>query len=164
MLTLFVGRKFPDKKIVVSLVSNRIKSCGNRFCFHLDQHRLKQSDLKNLQDSPEYGDAVNRVNEALLTYNSTNDKHNFVDVYKESDYTVDGITYCVFNDLILRSIQNITEAYFVVDSTEQSISEDRLSELQVTIVERYKREWTRQNEIEQQLEQEVMEELAGELA
>ena len=42
-------------------------------------------------------------------------------------------------------------------------SEVRLSELQVTIVERYKREWARQNAIEQQIEQEVMEELALEI-
>ena len=129
----------------------------------LEQHRLKASDIKNIQDSPEYGDAVNLVKEAMLTYESSDEKYNFVDIYKESDYVCDGVTYCVFNDIILRSIQNITEAYFVVDSHEQSVSEGRLAELQVTIAERYKTEWTRQNAIEQQLEQDVMEELAGEL-
>jgi hypothetical protein len=129
----------------------------------LEQHRLKVSDSKNLQDSPEYGHAVDTVKEAMLTYNSSNDKHNFVDIYKESDYTKDGVTYCVFNDIILRSIQNITEAYFVVDSNDQPVSDNRLTELQITIAERYKAEWIRQNAIEQQIEQEAMEELAGEL-
>ncbi len=126
----------------------------------LEQHRLKASDIKNLQDSPEYSEAVNFVKEAMLTYESSDEKYNFVDIYKESDHTCDGVTYCMFNDIILRSIQNITEAYFVVDSNEQSVSEERLAELQVTIAERYKSEWSRQNAIEQQLEQDVMEELA----
>lgn len=129
----------------------------------LEQHRLKASDVKNLQDSAEYNEAVNFVKEAMLTYEASNEKYSFVDIYKESDYTCNGITYCVFKDIILRSIQNITEAYFVVDSNEQSVSEERLAELQVTIVERYKAEWVRQNAIEQQLEHAAMEELASEI-
>jgi hypothetical protein len=130
----------------------------------LEQHRLSNSDVKNIQNSFEYANAVETVKEAMITYNSSDDKHNFVDIYKETDSTVDGVTYCVFNDIILRTIQNITEAYFVVDSNDQSVSESRLSELQVTIVERYKSEWARQNAMQEQLEQEVMQELAEELA
>jgi hypothetical protein len=129
----------------------------------LDQHRLKNSDIKNIQNSPEYVDAVETVKEALATYNSSDEKHNFVDIYKETDYTVDGVTYCVFNNIILRVIQNVTEAYFVVDSSDQNVSKQRLSELQITIFERYKTEWIRQNELQHQIEQEAMEELAGEL-
>ena len=100
----------------------------------------------------------------MATYHSSDEKYNFADIYKETDYTVDDVTFCAFNNIILRVIQNITEAYFVVDSGDQNLSEQRLSELQITIVERYKSEWTRQNELQQQIEQETMEELAEELA
>lgn len=129
----------------------------------LDQHRLTASDIKVLEESPEYREAVAYVKDAMMTFESSDEKYNFVDIYKESDHIHDGVTYCVFNDIILRSIQNITEAYFVVDSNDQPVSEDRLAELHVTIVERYKAEWSRQNAIEQQIEQTAMEELAGEL-
>jgi hypothetical protein len=129
----------------------------------LQQHRLQQSDIEHIHNSPEYSLALTTVREALATYNDAEEKYNFVDLYKETDHTVEGVTYCTFNDPILRVIQNITEAYFVVDSSEQDLSEHRMAELQITIVERYKREWGRQNELQQQIEQKTMEELAGEL-
>lgn len=130
----------------------------------LDQHRLKTSDVKNIRNSLEYTTATDTVRDAMLTYASSDTKHTFVDIYKETDYTVEGVTFCMFNDIILRTIQNITEAYFIVDSNEQDVSEGRLAELKVTIVERYKAEWTRQNDMQQEIEQQVMEELAEELA
>jgi hypothetical protein len=113
----------------------------------LEQHRLRTSDICTIQHSPKYTGALEIIKEALATYDSSDKKYNFVDIYRETDYTVDRVTYCVFNDVILRVIQNITEAYFVVDSKDQDVSQNRLSELQVTIVERYKTEWTRQNEL-----------------
>jgi len=147
-------RKYP-----IGIVRSTEKVLGD-----LEQHRLGKSDVKNIQNAPEYTDALEIVKEALATYHSSDEKYNFVDIYKETDYTVDDITFCVFNNIILRVIQNITEAYFVVDSSDQNVSQSRLGELQITIVERYKTEWIRQNELQQQIEQEAMEELAGELA
>lgn len=126
----------------------------------LDQHRLRSSDVNGLRNSLEYMNALEIVREALATYNSSDEKYNFVDIYKETDATVAGVTYCVFNNIILRVIQNITEAYFVVDSSDQNLSSSRLAELQITIVERYKTEWSRQNDIQEQIEQAAMEELA----
>ncbi len=129
----------------------------------LKQHRLKESDLQILQNFSDYKRALDVVNETLFTYDSTQEKYNFVDIYKESDYTVDGTTYCAFNDIILRLIQNIMEAYFVVDS-DQKVSEKRLHELQVTITERYNTEWSRQNQLRQESDQQAMEELAAEFS
>ena len=86
-----------------------------------------------------------------------------MDIYKESDFTVEDITFCAFNDIILRLIQNITEAYFVVDSTKDNVSDNRLSEMKIMIAERYKREWIRQNEQRLEIDQQAMEELAEEL-
>lgn len=130
----------------------------------LKQHRLRDSDVQNIRNFSEYKRAVETVEQALFTYDSTKEKHNFVDIYKESDYLVDGITYCAFNDIILRLIQNIMEAYFVVDSDNDKVSETRLQELKVTITERYKTEWIRQNKLRQESDLLAMEELAEELA
>ncbi|PIE33884.1 hypothetical protein CSA56_09345 [candidate division KSB3 bacterium] len=129
----------------------------------LKQHRLRESDLQSLQNFTDYKRAVGIVNETVFTYDSTAKKYNFVDIYKETDCTVDGITYCAFNDIILRLIQNIMEAYFVVDS-DQKVSDARVHELQVTITERYKTEWSRQNQLRQESDQQAMEELAAQFA
>ena len=56
------------------------------------------------------------------------------------------------------------EAYFVVDSDNDKVSETRLQELKVTITERYKTEWIRQNKLRQESDLLAMEELAEELA
>lgn len=129
----------------------------------LTQHRLRESEIRAIHNIPEYNSAVKIVGEALATYDSSKEKYNFVDIYKETDFTVDGITYCAFNDIILRLIQNITEAYFVVDSTKENVSETRLSEMKIMIAERYKTEWIRQNELRLEIEQQAMQELAEEL-
>ena len=129
----------------------------------LDQHRLRESELQRIREFVEYKLAVDLVEEALFTYDSTKEKYNFVDIYKENDFTADGITFCAFNDIILRLIQNIKEAYFVVDSDDKKVSEGRLHELKVTITERYKTEWKRQNELRQKSDQQAMEDLAAEL-
>jgi hypothetical protein len=129
----------------------------------LDQHRLRESELQRIRDFVEYKQAVDLVEEALYTYDSTKEKYNFVDIYKEEDFTTDGITFSAFNDIILRLIQNIKEAYFVVDSDDKKVSEGRLHELKVTITERYKTEWKRQNELRQESDQQAMEDLAAEL-
>lgn len=146
-------RKYP-----IGIIRSTEKVLGD-----LEQHRLKKSDITNIQNSPEYPTALEIVQEALATYHSSDEKYNFADIYKETDYTVGDVTFCVFNNIILRVIQNITEAYFLVDSSDQNVSEHRLAELQITIIERYKSEWIRQNELQQQIEQETMEELAEEL-
>lgn len=130
----------------------------------LKQHRLRESDQQNIRNFSEYKRAVELVEEAMFTYDSTKEKHNFVDIYKESDYIVEGVTFCAFNDIILRLIQNIMEAYFVVDSDNEKVSEGRLQELKVTITERYKTEWIRQNKLRQESDQLAMEELAEEMA
>jgi len=130
----------------------------------LKQHRLRESDQQNIRNFSEYKRAVELVEEAMFTYDSTKEKHNFVDIYKESDYVMDGVTFCAFNDIILRLIQNIMEAYFVVDSENEKVSEARLQELKVTITERYKTEWIRQNKLRQESDLLAMEELAQEMA
>jgi hypothetical protein len=147
-------RKYP-----IGIIRSTEKVLGD-----LEQHKLKKSDVTNIQNSPEYISARETIQEAMAIYHSSDEKYNFADIYKETDYTVDDVTFCAFNNIILRVIQNITEAYFVVDSGDQNLSEQRLSELQITIVERYKSEWIRQNELQQKIEQETMEELAEELA
>ncbi len=129
----------------------------------LEQHRLRASDVQALRNVPEYTHATDIVEESLFTYDSSKKKYNFVDIYKETDFLVDGVTYCAFNDIILRLIQNIMEAYFVVDSDNEKVSATRLEELRITIVERYKTEWIRQNKLRQEIEQLAMEELAEEL-
>lgn len=129
----------------------------------LEQHRLRESDVQGVRNVPEYAVATEIVEESLFTYDSSKEKYNFVDIYKESDYYVEGITYCAFNDIILRLIQNIMEAYFVVDSDNEKVSKTRLEELRITIAERYKTEWIRQNELQQAIEQQAMEKLAEEL-
>ncbi len=129
----------------------------------LKQHRLRDSDQQNIRNFSEYKRAVELVEEAMFTYDSTKEKHNFVDIYKETDYVVDSVTFCAFNDIILRLIQNIMEAYFVVDSDNEKVSEGRVQELKVTITERYKTEWIRQNKLRQESDQLAMEELAQEL-
>ncbi len=129
----------------------------------LEQHRLRASEVRAISNVPEYVQALSIIEESLATYDSSDEKYNFVDIYKESDFTVDGSTYCAFNDIILRLIQNTTEAYFVVDSTKEKISELRLAEMKITIAERYKTEWIRQNELRLESEQKAMEELAEEL-
>ncbi len=129
----------------------------------LEQHRLGDSDVQGIRNFPEYKQAVGIVEEALFTYDSTAEKYHFVDIYKEADYTIDGITFCAFHDIILRLIQNIMEAYFMVDSDNQRVSETRLQELKVTITERYKTEWTRQNKLREESDKQAMEELAAEL-
>jgi hypothetical protein len=129
----------------------------------LEQHRLRDSDVRSIRNVPEYSSAVEIVEESLFTYDSAKEKYNFIDIYKETDSTVNGITYCAFNDIILRLIQNVMEAYFIVDSDEQKVSENRLHELKITIAGRYKTEWVRQNELRQESEQQAMEKLAEEL-
>ncbi|MCP4399812.1 MAG: hypothetical protein GY801_21225 [bacterium] len=130
----------------------------------LNQHRLRESELQRIRDFSDYNQAVELIEETLFTYDSTKEKYNFVDIYKEDDFTVDRITFCAFNDIILRLIQNIKEAYFVVDSDNRKVPEGRLHELRVTSTERYKSEWTRQNELRQESDQQAMEELAAEMA
>ncbi|PID56786.1 hypothetical protein CSB45_10120 [candidate division KSB3 bacterium] len=129
----------------------------------LNQHRLRESESQRIRDFSEYKQAIELLEEALFTYDPTAEKYNFVDIYKESDYRADGIIFCAFNDILLRLIQNIKEAYFFVDSDEKRVSENRLYELKVTIIERYKSEWKRQNELRQASDQQAMEELAAEL-
>ena len=130
----------------------------------LEQHRLRDSDVQGIRNFPEYKHAVEVIEEALFTYDSTTEKYNFVDIYKETDFTVDGTIYCAFNDIILRLIQNIMEAYFVVDSDDQVVSENRLHELKVTITERYTSEWTRQAKLREESDKLAMEELAAEMS
>ena len=134
-----------------------------RMLTDLNQHRLRDSDIQGIRNLLEYKGATGIVEESLFTYDSTKEKYNFVDIYKETDFTVNGITYCAFNDIILRLIQNVMEAHFIVDSDNQNVSEHRLSELQTTLSERYKTEWIRQNELRQESDQQAMEELAEEL-
>lgn len=129
----------------------------------LEQHRLRDSEVQGIRDSAEYYTAVELIEDAIRTYEASQEKYNFVDIYKETDFTVESTTYCAFNDIILRLIQNVMEAYFIVDSDNQKVSEHRLAELKITISERYKREWIRQNELRQASEQLAMEELAQEL-
>lgn len=126
----------------------------------LEQHRLRDSNIQAIRNVPEYTTATEMIEESLFTYDSSKEKYNFVDIYKETDFTAGGITYCAFNDIILRLIQNVMEAYFVVDSDNEKVSETRLAELRITIAERYKTEWIRQNELRQESEQQAMEELA----
>ncbi len=129
----------------------------------LTQHRLRESEIRVIQNVPEYYQAIEIIEEALASYDSTQEKYNFVDIYQETDFIVGDITFCAFNDIILRLIQNITEAYFVVDSTKDNVADSRLSEMKIMIAERYKREWIRQNELRLELEQQTMEDLAEEL-
>jgi hypothetical protein len=112
----------------------------------LEQHKIGSADIRSIQKIPRYTEALETVRKALATYNASEAKHEFVDIYRETDHIVDGVTFCVFDDAILRGIQNITEAYFVVDSKHQDASQRRLEELRVVISERYKAEWLRQNE------------------
>lgn len=130
----------------------------------LEQHRLRDSEVEGIRDSAEYYTAVEFIEEAIRTYETSQEKYNFVDIYKETDFTVESTTYCAFNDIILRLIQNVMEAYFIVDSDNQKVSEHRTAELKITISERYKKEWIRQNNLRQQSDQLAMEELAQELA
>ncbi len=129
----------------------------------LEQHRLRDSEVQGIRDSAEYYTAVELIEDAIRTYETSQEKYNFVDIYKETDFIVESTTYCAFNDIILRLIQNVMEAYFIVDSDNQKVSEHRLAELKITSSERYKREWIRQNELRQASEQLAMEELAQEL-
>lgn len=130
----------------------------------LEQHRLRESEVQGIRNLSEYYTALGLVEDAIRTYETSQEKYNFVDIYKESDLTVDGTTFCVFNDIILRLIQNVMEAYFIVDSDNQKVSEHRLAELRITISERYKTEWIRQNDLRQESDQLAMEELAQELS
>ena len=130
----------------------------------LEQHRLRESEVQGIRNLAEYYTAVELVEDAIRTYESSQEKYNFVDIYKETDFTIDGATFCAFNDIILRLIQNVMEAYFIVDSDNQKVSEYRLAELKITISERYKTEWIRQNKLRQESDQLAMEELAQELA
>jgi len=129
----------------------------------LTQHRLKDSDVQSIRGIPEYQLAVETIEGALQYDDVNNEKYNFVDIYKEADFTVDGITYCAFNDIVLRLIQNIMEAYFVADSDEQKVSDGRIQELKITIAGRYEREWMRQTYLRQESDQLAMEELAAEM-
>ncbi|MBD3305089.1 hypothetical protein GF339_01925 [candidate division KSB3 bacterium] len=130
----------------------------------LDQHRLRESEAQGIRNFSEYATTLRQIEESLFRSDSSQEKYNFVDIYKETDYTVEGITYCAFNDIILRLIQNITEACFMVDSDDKKMSEGRLEELRITIAERYKTEWIRQNQLWQESEQQAMEALAEEIA
>jgi len=120
----------------------------------LEQHGLPEKDIKAIQNNADYLKALERIDKTLATYKSSGDKYDFIKIYKETDYEIDGLVFCAFNDLILRMIQNIGEASFILDSTETGISQDRRQELTVTIGERYRQEWERQAQ-ERQKEEEL---------
>ena len=68
-------RKYP-----IGIIRSTEKVLGD-----LEQHRLKKSDVTNIQNAPEYTIALETVQEALATYHSSDEKYNFADIYKETD-------------------------------------------------------------------------------
>jgi hypothetical protein len=110
----------------------------------LEQQGLSEKDIKLIRNNKDYLRSLERIENILAHYKTSGEKYDFAYIYRETDYEVSGISYCVFNDLILRMIQNIGEASFITDTKEAAIPQDRRQELEVTITERYRTEWNRQ--------------------
>lgn len=121
----------------------------------LEQQGLPEKDIPIIQTNTDYIKAVELLDKAIADYKTSSEKYDFIKIYRETDYEVQGVSYCTFDNLILRMIQNIGEASSVLNSTKTGIPEERQHELTITITERYRQEWKRQakeREKEEELE------------
>jgi predicted RNA-binding protein with EMAP domain len=112
----------------------------------LEQQELSEKEIQIIRANTDYIKALELLDKAIADYKTSGEKYDFISLYRETDYEVQGVSYCTFNDLILRMIQNIGEANFILNSTRTGISEERQHEVTVTITERYRQEWKRQSE------------------
>ncbi|HWP48675.1 MAG TPA: hypothetical protein VNM22_16080 [Candidatus Limnocylindrales bacterium] len=119
----------------------------------LEQQELSEKEIQIIRTNTDYIKALELLDKAIADYKTLGEKYDFISLYRETDYEVQGVSYCTFNDLILRMIQNIGEANFILNSTGAGISAERQHELTVTITERYRQEWKRQREAEEKEEE-----------